>query len=188
MFTLYDNIKRLCDEKGVSPSKMCLDIGKTKSLMSSLRNGRTSGINSETAHLMADYFGVSVDEVLHGTKEKHLAKTDEVEISDDRRADLMAWVSSSPMEYINLMHFMLFANPETSVMQKLSGWAMSEQLPIEYRLFVAQSIYMYHNVAKVNGTLISPREVSVDKRGFRDRLVEARDEVLNGEYNEVQEL
>lgn len=77
MFTLYDNIKRLCDAKGVSPSKMCLDIGKSKSLISSLRNGKTTGINKETANAMAEYFGVSVDEVLHGIRKDPSTMSDE---------------------------------------------------------------------------------------------------------------
>lgn len=77
MFTLYDNIKRLCDIKGVSPSKMCLDIGKSKSLISALRTGKTTGINQESANLMAEYFGVSVDEVLHGKRE--IAQTDSLD-------------------------------------------------------------------------------------------------------------
>lgn len=97
MFTLYENIKRLCDEKGVSPSKMCLDIGKSKSLISSLRNGRTTGINRETAQAMADYFGVSVDDVLHGKREDAEAKKDAADNgSVDEVIDLLTDLRDNP--------------------------------------------------------------------------------------------
>lgn len=69
MNTLYENIKSLCDEKGVSGGKMCLDIGASKSLMTGLKMGRTKTINMETAQKIADYFGVSVDRVL-GSEQK----------------------------------------------------------------------------------------------------------------------
>lgn len=69
MATLYENIKALCDEHKVSGGKMCLDIGTSKSLMTGLKAGRTKSINAETAKKIADYFGVSVEQVLTGEKE-----------------------------------------------------------------------------------------------------------------------
>lgn len=76
MNTLYENIKSLCDEKGVSGGKMCLDIGASKSLMTGLKMGRTKTINMETAQKIADYFGVSVDRVL-GSEQKEKNSTPE---------------------------------------------------------------------------------------------------------------
>ena len=71
MSTLYENIKSLCEEKGISGGKMCLDIGASKSLMTGLKMGRTKSVNMDTAQKIADYFGVSVDRVLgSGQKEK----------------------------------------------------------------------------------------------------------------------
>ena len=67
--TLYENIKSLCEEKGVSGGKMCLDIGASKSLMTGLKMGRAKSINMDTAQKIADYFGVSVDRVL-GSEQK----------------------------------------------------------------------------------------------------------------------
>lgn len=61
--SLYDSIKALCDAKGVKPGKMCVDLGLSKSLMTDLKSGRKKGITNRTAIVIADYFGVSVDEV-----------------------------------------------------------------------------------------------------------------------------
>ena len=65
MSTLYESIHYLCKSKGISGAKMCHDIGVSKSLMTSLKSGRTSTINSKTAQKIADYFGVSVDSLLN---------------------------------------------------------------------------------------------------------------------------
>ena len=48
---------------------MCEDIGLSKSLMSSLKSGRTKGINVKTAQAIADYFNVSLSRVIHGIDE-----------------------------------------------------------------------------------------------------------------------
>ena len=69
MCTLYNNIKALCDEKRVTGGRMCVDIGISKSLMTSLKSGRTQSISTENAQKIADYFGVTVDRVLYGENE-----------------------------------------------------------------------------------------------------------------------
>lgn len=70
MSTIYENISELCKAMGITGAKMCKDIGVSKSLMTSLKTGRTSTINSHTAQKIADYFGVSVDELLGSAPEQ----------------------------------------------------------------------------------------------------------------------
>ena len=43
---------------------MCSDLGFSKSLMTDLKSGRKKGINAETAHKIAAYFGVTVGYLL----------------------------------------------------------------------------------------------------------------------------
>lgn len=69
MGTLYENITSLCTEKGIKGGKMCVDLGISKSLMTKLRDNSARQITSETAKKIADYFGVSVEQVLTGEKE-----------------------------------------------------------------------------------------------------------------------
>lgn len=67
MFNLYENIKKLCREKkNVTPSRMLVDLGMSKSILSNLNNGRSESITTDTAEKFANYLGVSVDMVLHG--------------------------------------------------------------------------------------------------------------------------
>ena len=69
MGTLYENLLSLCNERGITGGKMCTDIGLSKGLMTGLKKGRRSGISTDSAQKIADYFGVSVDRVL-GAEQK----------------------------------------------------------------------------------------------------------------------
>ena len=69
MCTLYDRIIELCKTRGVSGSRMCLDLGLSKSTLSNMKSGRTSGLSASTAQKIASYFGVSVGYLL-GEEEK----------------------------------------------------------------------------------------------------------------------
>ena len=64
MCTLYDRIKDLCKQKGVSASRMCLELGLSKSTMSNMKSGRTSGVSTATAQKIASYLNVSVGYLL----------------------------------------------------------------------------------------------------------------------------
>lgn len=69
MCTLYDRIQDLCKNRGVSGSRMCLDLGLSKSTLSDIKSGRKKGISVSTAQKIAGYFGITVDE-LYGVEEK----------------------------------------------------------------------------------------------------------------------
>ena len=64
MCTIYNNIKSLCDERGVKPGRMCVELGMSKSILTGLKNGTKKNIQTDTAQKIADYFGVTVDRVL----------------------------------------------------------------------------------------------------------------------------
>ena len=69
---IYNNIKTLCESHTprVSISKMCVDLGLSKSLGTKLKDNPAKNINGETAQMIADYFGVSVDRVLGNEQKK----------------------------------------------------------------------------------------------------------------------
>ena len=70
MCTLYENIKSICDNKGVTGGKMCSDLGISRSILTGLKNGTKKTISADTAQKFADYLGVSVDRVLGLENEK----------------------------------------------------------------------------------------------------------------------
>lgn len=74
MCTIYNNIKSLCDERGVKPGRMCVELGMSKSILTGLKNGAKKNIQTDTAQKIADYFGVTVDRVLGAEKETAVPK------------------------------------------------------------------------------------------------------------------
>lgn len=61
---LYQKIKSLCVEKGITVSQMCDEIGMSRSNMSALKNGRISTLGQNALMKISEYFGIGVDELL----------------------------------------------------------------------------------------------------------------------------
>ena len=79
----YDLFKLLCDEKGVSVSKACIEMGLSRSIAAKWKNTRTNP-SAEVLPKIAKYFGVTTDYLLTGEQTKK-APTPEGErkVSDD---------------------------------------------------------------------------------------------------------
>ena len=73
MGALYENIKALCDEKGVKPGKMCAEANISKGLITDLKMGRKKTVQIETAKKIANYFDVSVDALLNTETENGIS-------------------------------------------------------------------------------------------------------------------
>ena len=58
----YENFKKLCDERGTTPTAVALDMGISTSLTSRWKHGGKPRI--ETLNKIADYFGVSASYLL----------------------------------------------------------------------------------------------------------------------------
>lgn len=102
MGTLYEKINALCKSKGVSGSRMCLDLGLSKSTMSDLKFGRIKGISVPTAQKIAGYFGISVDELydVEANKEEPTAQGDG--LSEDM-VELIECIKRLPDDKIQML-------------------------------------------------------------------------------------
>ena len=80
MATVYEMIESLCRERGITGSKMCDDLGISRSTMTELRKGRAKTMNLEKAGKIAEYFGVSTDYLLGKTPTPSLTRRDERDI------------------------------------------------------------------------------------------------------------
>ena len=62
----YNNFVKLCNSVGKSPSRVVLEIGGTKSAITRWKNGSLP--TDATAMKIAEYFGVSIEELTGETK------------------------------------------------------------------------------------------------------------------------
>lgn len=68
MYNLYENIYALCSERHITPGGLCGELGFRRSVLSDLKSGRKKSLDTTTLIKIANYFGVSVDSLLHGTE------------------------------------------------------------------------------------------------------------------------
>ena len=69
----YDVFKKLCEERGINPTRASIEIGFSRGSVSYWKKRYTEGFDvkpdSYTAEKIADYFGVSVDYLLGRTND-----------------------------------------------------------------------------------------------------------------------
>ncbi len=82
MGTLYENIKRLCDERGISPYTVARELGYSKNTISVLKSGKGKSMTAPKLQAFADYFGITVDELLNPDIKKDPAE-DEVDLQEE---------------------------------------------------------------------------------------------------------
>ena len=95
MFNLYDKLTELCKAKGVSGSRMCVDLSISKSTMTDLKNGRIKSVSASNAQKMAAYFGITVDE-LYGAEIKNSLDVEEKPSRED--LEILSILSTLPEE------------------------------------------------------------------------------------------
>lgn len=76
----YDLFKKLCDDKNISVSKACIEMGLSRSIAAKWKNTKTNP-SAEVLPKIAKYFDVSVDYLL-GAEEKE--KTSALTTKDER--------------------------------------------------------------------------------------------------------
>ena len=101
MCTLYERIIKLCKLKKVSASRMCLDLGLSKSTMSNMKSGRAKRLSVPTSQKIANYFGITVDE-LYGDEQKEKPTVQDDGLSDEKRK-LLDRIKDLPEEQIELL-------------------------------------------------------------------------------------
>ena len=60
MNDMYARIVELCKDAGISPSRMCLDLELSKSLITELKAGRSKRLSLDTTQKIADKFSVPI--------------------------------------------------------------------------------------------------------------------------------
>ena len=109
---VLDNINKLLIKNGITGSKMCGDIGLSSGVYSQWKSGHSSP-SKKTLHNIAEYFGITYDDLISGNleKEKTPAQTSEslsgldqelirviLSLSDAEKASLYAFLSTHKRE------------------------------------------------------------------------------------------
>ena len=93
LFNLYENIKSICDEHGISVTRLCIEVGVSRSVLSNLKNGRCATLSQTTLSKMAEYLGEPIDRLMHGIKNS--STTDEEDtlqvLKDEEKALLHSY-------------------------------------------------------------------------------------------------
>lgn len=70
MANLYENIEKLCKQRGVNVTTMCKESGASRGSLTDLKSGRKQTLKYETLAKIASYFGTSVDALVSGEKKE----------------------------------------------------------------------------------------------------------------------
>lgn len=76
MSKLSDSIDKRLKELGIKGSKMCDDLGISRSTLTELRKGRATTLTADRAAAIANYLGVTVDYLLGNVSEPFLTKNE----------------------------------------------------------------------------------------------------------------
>lgn len=108
----YDNFMLLCEKNQIRPYTALKNIGiESKSILSRWRAGATP--RSTTVKMIADYFGVTPEELLFGIKKEPSIPTDEELDKSDamwelREAVLRSCPALSLQQVSNIMNYIEF--------------------------------------------------------------------------------
>lgn len=93
----FDNFVKLCEEKGVRPSRALTDAGVPKSAYSYWRTEASSGNDAkptnQNAVKLAQYFGVTVDYLLTGEQKENPPQQPQSEVDAD-----IKWIEQKLVE------------------------------------------------------------------------------------------
>lgn len=93
MANLYENIEKLCKQRGVNVTTMCKESGASRGSLTDLKNGRKQSLKYETLDKIASYFGTSVDALVSGDQKENPPQQPQSEVDAD-----IKWIEQKLVE------------------------------------------------------------------------------------------
>lgn len=93
MANLYENIEKLCKQRGVNVTTMCKESGASRGSLTDLKNGRKQTLKYETLDKIASYFGTSVDTLVYGNQKENPPQQPQSEVDAD-----IKWIEQKLVE------------------------------------------------------------------------------------------
>lgn len=93
MANLYENIEKLCKQRGVNVTTMCKESGASRGSLTDLKNGRKQTLKYETLDKIASYFETSVDALVSGNQKENPPQQPQSEVDAD-----IKWIEQKLVE------------------------------------------------------------------------------------------
>ena len=93
MANLYENIEKLCKQRGVNVTIMCKESGASRGSLTDLKNGRKQTLKYETLDKIASYFETSVDALVSGEQKENPPQQPQSEVDAD-----IKWIEQKLVE------------------------------------------------------------------------------------------
>lgn len=93
MANLYENIEKLCKQRGVNVTTMCKESGASRGSLTDLKNGRKQTLKYETLDKIASYFETSVDALVSGEQKENPSQQPQSEVDAD-----IKWIEQKLVE------------------------------------------------------------------------------------------
>lgn len=93
MANLYENIEKLCKQRGVNVTTMCKESGASRGSLTDLKNGRKQTLKYETLDKIASYFETSVDALVSGDRKENPPQQPQSEVDAD-----IKWIEQKLVE------------------------------------------------------------------------------------------
>lgn len=77
MSTLYENIEKLCHERGISVTQLCNETGISRATLTDLKKGRNKNLSGSSIAKIAKYFNVLSDYIMGVSSCPHTVATTE---------------------------------------------------------------------------------------------------------------
>lgn len=73
MSNMHDIIEELCRERNITPGKLCSEINMSRGILTDLKAQRTKELSVANLTKIANYFGISLDELSGNSNKKTAA-------------------------------------------------------------------------------------------------------------------
>lgn len=98
----YDNLKNLCNQRGVKVTNVITSLGISQGNLSNWKNGRIP--RADSIKKLADYFGVPVDALIYGDgAASNPAPAIIAGVSDSKR-EMIELILSLPDDKVKILH------------------------------------------------------------------------------------
>lgn len=98
----YDNLKNLCNQRGVKVTNVITSLGISQGNLSNWKNGRIP--RADSIRKLADYFGVPVDALIYGDGAASNPAPAIIAGVSDSKKEMIELILSLPDDKVKILH------------------------------------------------------------------------------------